>query len=288
MTTLADVGLGNISERRELHATGWRDCTQAAAMRGCADHGIVFPLADLDLEREALERSDDYPDEAGATMDAIVTAMDRRYGYSGDPVTDLRTALRTPGCTLLIQGTAGNLPDHQKRWDDYMGGHAIAYRVLSPTGGTFLDPRAPMGFAGDAVTPAQMEAFAWGASTTRAFRWKPGLLAGQGGEMIRVDPQVAKAALRIARVIAPTPLLRSPGGERVADAKVGYKYQLIGSDSGYRAVVVPTALVWDDGVEALAVLWLSAKAITVDPAPAGDAAGVWAKWKDWLGKAPTE
>jgi hypothetical protein len=172
MTTLADVGRGVISERRELHGSSWVDCTQAAAMRACADAGVVFPLADLDQEREALERADDYPDEAGATMAAIVTAMQRRYGYSGTAVTDLHVALRMPGYTLLVQGTYPQFPSAQRRWSPlFRGGHAVAYRVLSEFGGTLLDPLAPMGFAGDTVTPAVMDAFAWGAATTRAMRW---------------------------------------------------------------------------------------------------------------------
>lgn len=172
MTTLVTVGRGAISERNELHGTGWYDCTQASAMRACADAGIVFPLADLDLEREALERADDYPDETGATMAAIVTAMSRRYRYSGAAVSDLHAALRTPGYTLLVQGAYPQFPTAQRRWSPkFQGGHAVAYRVNTPTSGTLLDPMAPMGFAGDTVTPAVMEAFAWGASTTRAMKW---------------------------------------------------------------------------------------------------------------------
>lgn len=206
MTSLATVGKGVISERRELYAAGWKDCTQAAAMRCCADAGVVFPLAaDLDAEREALERSDAWPDEAGAPMWAIVQAMQRRYGYSGAPVTSLASALRTPGFTLLVQGKYSDFPTAQRRWSPAgTFGHAVAYRVLSEVGGTLLDPQAPMGFAGDTVTPAVMEAFAWGASTTRSFPWRIPMKVTLPPVSKTVDIPVHKALYDLNRMLVLT------------------------------------------------------------------------------------
>lgn len=178
MTTLAEVGKGVISERRELYAVGLKDCGQASFLRALADHGVIFPLAnDLEAEREALERSDSYPDETGAPMWALVQAAERRYGYSGDAVAVMATAVRTPGFTLVMQGPFDRFPLFQQRWQ--LGGtfgHAVAYRVLSATEGTLLDPLAPMGFLGDRVTPEVMERFCWGPSYTRSMKWETPML----------------------------------------------------------------------------------------------------------------
>ena len=215
MTSLADVGTGVISERRELHASGWKDCAYASAMRACADAGVTFPLADdLDAEREALERSDTMPDEQGATMAQLVLAMDTRYGYSGSAVSSMASAVRVPGRTLVAMGPFSRLPPIQRRWSSRSFGHAISYRVDTATAGTLLDPLAPMGFPGDVVPPDVIEHFCWGAASMRSMEWasmsiyvrrdRTGRFTIPAGKSVR-GYAPAGNGWRVAKVRQPTP-----------------------------------------------------------------------------------
>lgn len=85
------------SERDEPNAAGWRDCSYAAALMALVAGGFsAFPEGIYTVaEREALERSDDKPDEIGAGAEDITTAVQRRYGLTlrttDQPLSELLT-----------------------------------------------------------------------------------------------------------------------------------------------------------------------------------------------------
>jgi hypothetical protein len=161
---------GVISERRELHGQGWKDCAYASGMMLARDAGVRFPLADLDREREALERSDHRRDETGAMLTDLVEAMTTRYHWAGHAVADLDQALLVPGRTLVVNGTYGHFPARLRRWDDFLAGHSIAVRVTA-SGLVVMDPMAPMGYPGDHATVSEVMRFAWGPAQSRIGAW---------------------------------------------------------------------------------------------------------------------
>jgi len=147
------------SERPEPNATGLKDCTYSAGLMGLVHGGKVdYALGIYSVaEREALERSDDQPNETGASLDDLVLAIKRRYGIALTKIGVEFMADRHGRTDLafIIQGVNGNLPagHPQRRWDPtFTGGHCV---TVIPTGnGThvrWLDPLAPNKFAGDTV-----------------------------------------------------------------------------------------------------------------------------------------
>jgi hypothetical protein len=163
---------GVISERNELHGHGWKDCTQSGGMMLYRDAGGKFPLKNLDQEREALERSDDWPDEQGAPIDAIIQAMNKRYHFSGHEVVDLGDQLDVPGTSIFVQGDNSKLPQRLKHWDpNFNGGHAGTIQVLGKYLLLWLDPEAPMGYPGDFITKAEVLRWAWGPKYARWAKW---------------------------------------------------------------------------------------------------------------------
>lgn len=236
-TSIAEVGAGVISERNELHGTGWRDCTYAAFMRMCADAGVIFPLADdLDREREALERSDTWPDEQGAPLSAGVEAAMHRYGFAGHEVTALRSALLNVGQTLVVQGTNSRLPAHLRRWDPaFTDGHAVAVRV-EPAGCRWLDPEAPMGYAGEIVALDTILHWAWGAQYARQAR------AGEvstGDPMISVPADVTINSSHFLVLLAGTVIYQTPNGIIVKTISESHEADYIGdAGKGWSAIEI--------------------------------------------------
>ena len=147
------------SERPELNAASLKDCTYSGALQALVfggkveyQHGIYTAA-----EREALERSDDQPDETGASLDDVIVAVKRRYGIDlvKNRVELLDQHHDRADLAFVIQGVNGNLAagHPQRRWDpSFVGPHCV---TIIPTGdGThvkWLDPLAPNKFAGDTV-----------------------------------------------------------------------------------------------------------------------------------------
>lgn len=147
------------SERPEPNAPGLRDCTYSAGLTGLVFAGFdKFPKGAFTVdEREALERSDDQPNETGASLDDLILAIKRRYDITlkKSLIQYLAQHKARADLGFVIQGANGNLPyGHTlRRWDkNFTGGHAV---FINPSGDGstvhWYDPEAPMGFAGDIV-----------------------------------------------------------------------------------------------------------------------------------------
>jgi hypothetical protein len=145
------------SERLEPAGGGWKDCTYCGGLMALVFGGFTkFPLGAYTVkEREALERSDSQPDETGASLDDLILAVHTRYGiaWAKSRTSVLASHHDRDDLAFVVQGQNGNLPTGHRlrRWDPtYTGGHCV---TVIPTGdGThlrWLDPLAPMGFAGD-------------------------------------------------------------------------------------------------------------------------------------------
>jgi hypothetical protein len=72
------------SERPEPNACSLKDCTYSSGLMGLIwGNFTAFPLGIYTVaEREALERSDDQPNETGASLDDLILAVQRRYGLA--------------------------------------------------------------------------------------------------------------------------------------------------------------------------------------------------------------
>jgi hypothetical protein len=147
------------SERPEPNSAGLKDCTYSAGLQALVHGGkVAYALGIYTVaEREALERSDDQPNETGASLDDLIVAVKRRYGieWTKSRVELLAQHHARVDLAFVIQGVNGNLPagHPQRRFDPtYTGGHCV---TIIPTGdGThvkWLDPLAPNKFAGDTV-----------------------------------------------------------------------------------------------------------------------------------------
>ena len=143
--------------------TGLHDCTQCAACMCLIYAGFTqFPLGIYTVaERNALDASDDRPDNTGATLDGSIRSsgwLDQqvlnRYGVRmrtlpDDSPSTLHSMLLTPGYAFLLQGSMGNLPvGHPlRRWEpEFGGGHAVC--VISGEV-RWLDPLAPLNCIAD-------------------------------------------------------------------------------------------------------------------------------------------
>lgn len=158
------------SERGELHDTSWNDCTYSSGLMALIYGGFTkFPLGIYtDVEREALERSDDQADEVGANQDDLTTAVRRRYGltlHRPSSTETIRVLLSRPGTALTVAGSFGNLSpaNSLRRWSpSFVGGHCVCVVVDDAGLIHWLDPLASMGFVGDLTSAANVAAYAYG------------------------------------------------------------------------------------------------------------------------------
>jgi hypothetical protein len=126
-----------------------------------------FPLGIYTVaEREALERSDDQPNETGASLPDLKTALKRRYGK--DRVVNgasVLPKLLDGRCGLVVQGYLKNFPaGHRlRRWQPgFTGGHSIFVYHGSDLKYHWYDPLAPMKHDGDIVAKSDVLTFAKG------------------------------------------------------------------------------------------------------------------------------
>jgi hypothetical protein len=198
------------SERQEAPGVvGLWDCTYSANLMVLVYAGKrTYPLGIYTpAEREALERSDDRPDETGATHRDSDLAIRRRYGVTMRMLADqsaagLRAALSTPGRAYAVAGWYGRLPTHLRRWDpSFTKGHDVCCIPLGGGRVQWLDPLAPFGYAGEPVSVDTILAYAF---IPNDARW---LAAGELEDPM-LDPARHKA-LAVADVAA--------GGDVYAD-----------------------------------------------------------------------
>ena len=147
------------SERNDPNAPkgAWRDCTYSSGLMGMVFSGFTkFPLGLYSVaEREALERSDNQPDETGASLDDLCLAMKNRYGKVKvkSAIDLLSQHHKRSDLGFVIQGLNGNLSAGHplRRWDPgFTGAHAI---FIVPTGDgvhvRWFDPEATNKYQGD-------------------------------------------------------------------------------------------------------------------------------------------
>ncbi len=166
----------NWSERFEPAGGPLRDCAYAAALTALVHGGkLDYPLGIYTVgEREALERSDNQPDETGANLNDVILAVKRRYGIdwetSGVALLDRFKGRSDVG--FVITGANGNLVGGHslRRWQPtFTGGHAV---FIVPEGdkARWFDPLAPMRYAGDTADWATIRRWIGDAATLIAVR----------------------------------------------------------------------------------------------------------------------
>lgn len=175
------------SERPEPNAASLKDCAYSAMLMALVFGGFTkYPFGIYSVaEREELERSDDQPDETGASLGDLVVAVRRRYGLTVKiNAGGLAGLLATPGIALVVAGSLGTLPVGSKlrRWQPgYVGGHAITAITRGDGTVLWLDPLATNKYPGDSALTSDVLAFArgWGGSiTVRRDQFAP-----TGGDM---------------------------------------------------------------------------------------------------------
>jgi len=147
------------SERQE---GSWYACTYAAYLTALVIAGHQrWPLgAFTNAERWAFEASQTIkPQGASGNFTACDQAAANRYGPARvmRTVTDLRALLATPGLILAVAGLNARLVARLRHWQPaYADGHAAAIMTLGPAGLLWLDPMAPMGYAGEPISAAEL------------------------------------------------------------------------------------------------------------------------------------
>ena len=209
------------SERGELHATGWKDCVYSSGLMALIYGGFTdFPLGIYtDQEREALERSDDQPDETWSTDDILAVAVKRRYGLTLRPLDiELDPALDRVGTALVLIGVNGRLAAGHtlRRWDpDFIGGHAVTVIPKGAGKVLWLDPEAPMGYAGDITDTATVLRWASGRASARVVR------EGEYEETAMLPIYDAAPRDQLVDLAIGTPLLRLDGKTPLTPVKSG-------------------------------------------------------------------
>lgn len=141
--------------------TSYTDCTYCSILMVVAASGFTaFPLGlNTHPERVAFRGGDPRLNFAGG-----VDRAKARYGItiqSPAPYSKegLRAALMQSGRAYAIAGRTANFPAGHtlRRWDPtFSGTHAVAYIPDGLGVGQWLDPLAPMGYAGQNVTVSQV------------------------------------------------------------------------------------------------------------------------------------
>ena len=140
------------------------DCTYSANLMVLVHGGFRdFPEGAFTAEeRNALEKADDHPNHVGANHTITDVAIKRRYGVTmRQPpngrwtAAELRAELSTVGRAYAIAGKFTDLPTsplNLRRHDPgFTGPHDVCVIPLGNGRVRWLDPLAPMGFAGDVI-----------------------------------------------------------------------------------------------------------------------------------------
>lgn len=198
----------NWSERDEPNAAGYKDCTYSSGLTGMVFSGFTnFAKGIYTVEeREALERSDDQPNETGASTSDLCVAIKRRYGKikAVNSAAALSGILDTRHKGVAVQGKLSNFPVGHKlrRWQPgFTGGHMVF--VFRQADGTYrwFDPLAPMKFAGDVVTKANVLTFAKGLGSSVTFtsdEYKPVVVTPLPKTYTQAEMDAVRAELAVA------------------------------------------------------------------------------------------
>lgn len=167
----------------EREPGGWHDCVYSAALAMIAAAGFdSFPLgAFTDAEREAFERSQTIKEpEKGGNFPAADQAAANRYGVTLHASLDLAALLARPGLAIAVAGVNAHLPARLRRWDpSYVGGHAATVITQAPAGLLWLDPEAPMSYAGEPISTAELMAW-WNKAAVRFLALEELAMAAPG------------------------------------------------------------------------------------------------------------
>jgi hypothetical protein len=160
VTTLA---VWSEREYRPPPNAGWHDCWVSARLQELAAAGYAFGAAAFtDAEREAAERAQTLvAPEGPGTFEAGDQFLARRYQLTDHRATDLAALLRIPALAIAAIGVNARLPARLRKWDPAFAGDHMATVITRAPGvePTFLDPEAPMRYAGDPITYAEL--LAW-------------------------------------------------------------------------------------------------------------------------------
>jgi hypothetical protein len=244
----------------------WEDCTFAAmleTMRLALPGGRSIPptIEEVNRYRAVAGYPDNHP---GVTIEDTIPAAKQLYGLRDEQYeltrewATLAPALESPGKVCVVTGSAGAIPAGE-RITSFMGAHAVAKHGVRVR----CDPLGPK----DGVYKGNTWALSlWRDFTSGLSEWQALIMQAQGDTMLSMGG-ITVISSKIVVVVRRTGLLKSPDGERLAYAQAGYKYPLLGADSGYRMVVVRTAIPYPDHVARDTGLYLKAEDITIENAP---------------------
>ena len=163
------------SERRPRPP--WTQCSECGYLMGLVYAGFhAFPHgANSDAERDAFTATEidrDATRAAGRPMFPLLNvASATRYGVGLRPIAlprasaaQLREKLSTTGTLVVLPGSYARFPaGHRlRRWQrSYIGGHMVDAIAMGGGRIHWLDPLAPMGYAGEPATVDDAMRFAW-------------------------------------------------------------------------------------------------------------------------------
>lgn len=244
----------------------WRDCTFASMLeviRLGIPGGRKIPATEA--EKERFRAAAGLPDDhTGATIEMTLDAAEQLYGLSAEDYlltrtwTVLAAALEDSRKLAVVTGMMGAVPASE-RITSFTGPHAVAKHGVRVR----CDPLGPK----DGVYQGNT----WPLQTWRAFvnglpGWQALIMEMQGVEMLSMGG-VTVTSNKLIKALRPTPLLKEPGGERVTTAQAGQKFPLLGSDSGYRLVIVRTGIPYPDKVARDTGLYVKFADVELEDAP---------------------
>jgi hypothetical protein len=248
----------------------WRDCTFASmleTLRLGLPNGRQIP-ATIE-EKERFRAAAGFPDNhTGATIEDTLPAARSLYGLRDDQFrltrdwATVQVSLATPGRVLVVTGSMAHVPAHLRRYSpSFMGAHAVAARG----GFIWCDPLAPKDgtYQGEVVSAEIWRDFFDGLGPGHQAL----IMDATGGQGMIAMGGVKVRSDKLAKVIRLTDLLDAPGGKRIAGAKAGYTYPYLGADSGYRVVIVNTAIPYPDKVIRPTGLYIRAADVDIIDAP---------------------
>jgi hypothetical protein len=272
----------------------WEDCTFASVLetiRICLPNGRAIPATIDEVNR--FRANVPLPDNHdGVTIGQTLPAAKQLYGLQDSQYTltrewsTLAPALEDPTKACVVTGSCAHIPANE-RVTSFMGAHAVAKHGVRIR----CDPLGPK----DGIYQGNTWSLAiWRSFTHGLPYWQAMIMDQQGGSMPLSIGGVTVTSNKVAVVQKTTALLAEIGGSKVANAQPGYRYPLIGSDSGYRMVIVRTGLPYPDKVPRDTGLYILAADIKTEDAPTppppagGSDTGptVQAKWEAWVTTHP--